>query len=266
MDIASETHLDLVCKSIIEIKSEYIKKENKVIAKHDTKIKLVQDYICKQNVVIKDLHETNRNLETNSRNMHNQLKELTSKTESFMEEIARLKIQTNQLQEEMSETREANFTGSLLWKIKNFNKHMQNAVDKTELSIYSKAFFTSRYGYKIRAQLFLNGLGNQTGEHMGIYFHILPSEHDDILAWPFNHKITFSLIEQCGEQHNVTFTLAPTETEECYKRPADKMSDGKGYNKFISLDTLTKGNYIKNDTIFIKIRVHSKCSSKNKSH
>ena len=263
MDIASETHLDLVCKSINEIKTEYIKKENKVIAKHDTKIKLVQDYICKQNVVIKDLHETNKNLETNSRNMQNQIKDLTTKTELFMEEITRLKVQTNLLQDEINESRDINFTGSLLWKIKNFSQHMQNAVDKTELSVYSKPFYTSRYGYKIRAQLFLNGLGSQAGEHMSIYFHLLPSEHDDILRWPFNHKITFSILEQCPEPDNVTYTLVPTPNEDSYKRPSDKMSGGKGYNKFISIDQLKKGQYVKNDSIFVKIRVHCKASSKS---
>ncbi|XP_066925995.1 TNF receptor-associated factor 3-like isoform X2 [Clytia hemisphaerica] len=263
MDIASETHLDLVCKSINEIKTEYIKKENKVIAKHDNKIKLVQDYICKQNVVIKDLHETNRTLETNSRNMQNQIKDLASKTEMFMEEITRLKVQANQLQEEMNESRDTNFTGSLLWKIKNFSKHMQNAVNKTELSVYSPPFFTSRYGYKVRAQLFVNGLGSQTGEYMAIYFHILPSEHDDILRWPFNHKITFSLLEQTPDQTNVTYTLVPTPNEDSYKRPSDKMSDGKGFNRFISLDALKKGKYIKNDSIFVKIRVHCKNTSRN---
>jgi len=265
MDIASETHLDLVCKAINEIKSEYIKKENKVIAKHDNKIKLVQDYICKQNVVIKDLHETNRSLETNSRNMQNQIKDLTTKTEMFMEEIARLKVHTNQLQEELNESRDVNFTGSMLWKIKDFSKHMENAVNKSELSVYSKPFFTSRYGYKVRAQLFVNGLGCQSGEYMAIYFHILPSEHDDILRWPFNHKITFSLLEQSPDQNNVTYTLVPTANEDSYKRPpSDKMSDGKGYNRFISLRDLNKGQYIKNDSIFIKIRVHCKNSSKSK--
>lgn len=266
MDIASETHLDLVCKSINEIKSEYIKKENKVITKHDNKIKLVQDYICKQNVVIKDLHETNRTLETSSRTMQNTIKDLTQKTEAFMDEITRLKVQTNLLQDELTESRDTNFTGSLLWKLKHVSKLIKNAENKSELSVYSKPFYTSRYGYKVRAQLFLNGLGCQTGEFVAIYFHILPSEHDDILKWPFNHKITFSLLEQSEDidnANNVTYTLAPSPHEESYKKPTDKMSEGRGYNKFISLEQLHKGgDYIKNDCLFIKIRVHCKGACK----
>lgn len=265
MDIASEKHLDLVCKSINEIKTEYIKKENKVITKHDTKIKLVQDYICKQNVVIKDLHETNRNLETASVAMQNTISDLTLKTETFMDEIARLKTQTNLLQEELNESRDMNFTGSLLWKLKHVSKHIRNAENKTELSVYSKPFYTSRYGYKVRAQLFLNGLGCQTGEFVGLYFHILPSEHDDILKWPFNHKITFSLLEQSPDaesNNNVTYTLVPNSHEDSYKKPTDKMSEGRGYNKFISLQQLHKGNYIKNDSLFIKVRVHCKGACK----
>merc|ERR1719318_1332173 len=45
MDVASESHLDIVCKAVEEIKNEYIKKENKIISKHENRIKMLQDYI-----------------------------------------------------------------------------------------------------------------------------------------------------------------------------------------------------------------------------
>jgi len=50
--------LDILCKSILDIKTEYIRKENKIIAKHDKQIKTLQEYITKQNIIIKDLHST----------------------------------------------------------------------------------------------------------------------------------------------------------------------------------------------------------------
>ncbi|XP_057293151.1 TNF receptor-associated factor 4-like isoform X2 [Hydractinia symbiolongicarpus] len=265
MDIASERHLDIVCKSIQDIKTEYIKKENRVITKHDNKIKMLQDYIAKQNVIIKDLHESQQTLETSYRSIKNNVNEITSQSQIFIDEITRLKVQTNLLQDELSEIKEMNFTGSMLWKVKDVSEHIKNAVNKTELSIYSRPFYTSRYGYKLRAQLFLNGLGTHTGEFVSIYFHILPTEHDDILKWPFSHKITFALLEQSDDidkANNVSYTLIPSPTEDNYKKPTEKMSEGRGYNKFISIEQLKHGRYIKNNCVFIKMRVHCKGACK----
>lgn len=265
MDVASENHLDIVCKAVEEIKTGYIKKENKVISKHDNRIKMLQDYICKQNVVIMDLRETNRRLETTSRTFQTRIDEMSQQTETLIDEISRLKIRCNLFNEELCEAKDTNYTGSLLWKIKNVSEEIKKAVNKTQISLYSQPFYTSRYGYKLRAQLFLNGLGFHTGNFVSIYFHLLPSQHDNILKWPFSHKITFSLLEQTDDiesARNISYTLVPSPEEDNFKRPSHKMSDGQGKNKFVSLEQLRKGEYIKNDCLFIKIRVHCKGACK----
>nr|XP_047136550.1 TNF receptor-associated factor 3 isoform X2 [Hydra vulgaris] len=264
MDIASEKHLDYVLKSIQEIKSEYIKKENKVIAKHDSKLKVLQEYICKQNNAIKDLHETNRQLETSARDFEVQLTSISASNSKLIDEMNRLKIQLITLQEELLEHKDINFTGCLMWKITEVSVHITNAVKKQNLSIYSKPFYTSRYGYKIRAQLFLNGLGCNTGQYASIYFHLLPTDHDNILSWPFRHKISFSLLDQSGDKtKNISYALCPSVDDKQFKQPSVNMSEGKGFNKFFSIEELKRDNYVKQDCAYIKIRIHCKTSSSN---
>jgi len=265
MDIASEKHLDFVCKSIQDIKNDYIKKENKVIAKHDNKIKLLHDYICKQNIIIKQLHDNSSKYEKQARQNSELLHEQISRSELLTGEVSRLNVKLDALSEELLEARESNYSGTLLWKIEDVSKHMSEAVDQSALSLYSPVFYTSRYGYRVRAQLFLNGIGSYEGEFMSIYFHILPSDHDDVLTWPFSKKITFALLdlsEESNKSDHISYTLVPSPSSTNFKRPSEKMSEGRGHNKFVLLEKLKSDQYVRNDCMFIKIRVHCKPSHK----
>jgi len=271
MDIASERHLDILCKSIQDIKSEYIKKENKIIAKHDKQIKTLQEYITKQNIIIKDLHETNKMLESTTNNNRKIMKDLTNQCDVFTQDIARLKVQINTFQEEHVESIRTSYTGSMLWKVKNVSDHIQNAIEKKENSIFSPIFFTSRYGYRLRAQLFLNGIGKHVGEFLSIFIHILPSEYDEVLKWPFNHNVTFTLLkpsDNCNQASNVSFTLTPNESDMNFQKPLtdSRMNDGKGCSKFMLLTKLKSDRYIKNNSMFIKIKVHCKGVNCNREH
>ena len=258
-----------------EIKSEYIKKENKIIAKHENKIKMLQDYICKQNVIIKDLHETNRGLETTSRTLQGKLKDLSARTSGVAEQVEELTHANDVLRTELRSVRETSYDGRLLWKVSGVAERLQRASTNTELSVYSPEFFTSRFGYKLRAQLFLNGHGAHTGEFASLYFHLLPTQYDDVLQWPFTHKITFSLIRQSTTSDGMTpakglqtsdvetasdisYTLLPTPEDENFRRPLEKMSGGQGKSEFVSLARLFAGDFVKNDSLFIKVRVHCK--------
>ena len=267
MDIASETHLEVLCNSIQDIKRDYIKKENKIISKHDKQIKTLQDYISKQNIIIKDLRKAQQTMENNFQNVQQNYKETSQRTVTLTQEISRLKIQNNVFEEELNEFRNNSHYGSLLWKITNVSDHIKNAKDNTEKSIYSKQFYTHIYGYKIQAQLFLNGVGKYTSEYVAVYFHIIPTDHDNILAWPFKKKVTFSILEQCDDidaADNITYTVIPDVSNPFYKKPSSDINGGQGYSKFVAVSKLHAGNYIKDDCMFLKIKAHSGKPCKHK--
>ena len=44
------------------------------------------------------------------------------------------------------------YSGVLVWKIHNFAKKKQDAMNGTQTSIYSPCFYTSRFGYKMCAR------------------------------------------------------------------------------------------------------------------
>lgn len=64
------------------------------------------------------------------------------------------------------------------------------------MELVSPPWYTSQFGYKLQASLFLNGNGAGEGTHLSLYIKILPGEFDALLRWPFAHSVAFTLFDQ----------------------------------------------------------------------
>ncbi|XP_047130386.1 TNF receptor-associated factor 4 isoform X2 [Hydra vulgaris] len=149
--------------------------------------------------------------------------------------------------------------GKFLWKITNYDLLMkQSATKKDKEKLCSPPFYTGQYGYKLRAEAFLNGLGQGKGSHLSLYVVIMKGEYDAILPWPFRQNVDFVLIDQDEEVNNRVnkiWKLSCERNSDYFKRPNKSKSLGFGCPKFVSLETLKSRNYIKEQTLFIKIEV-----------
>ena len=128
----------------------------------------------------------------------------------------------------------------------------------------SRAFLTSNTGYKLKASLFLNGNGGGENTHMSIYIKVLPGEHDCILKWPFRQTISFTLQDNNTDRRvavNVLECFVPDPLCPNFSRPStcnyhDQL--GFGFPKFAHQGILTKREYVKDDTLFIRQRADQK--------
>ena len=150
--------------------------------------------------------------------------------------------------------------GKFLWKISNYSQLSQQAQTKKEKEkLCSPPFYTGQYGYKLRAEAFLCGLGQGKGSHLSLYVVIMKGEYDAILPWPFQQRVDFTLIDQDDDpnnRQNKVWRLSCDRNSDYFKRPNRSKSLGFGCPKFVSLETLrTARNYVRDDTIFIKIEV-----------
>lgn len=75
--------------------------------------------------------------------------------------------------------------GVLVWKIRDLKSRLEEAKNTEGLELVSAPFYTSQYGYRVQASLFLNGNGGGENSHMSVYIKLLPGEYDTILRWPF---------------------------------------------------------------------------------
>jgi len=152
------------------------------------------------------------------------------------------------------------YTGVLVWKINDITAKMEEARENEGLELVSLPFYTSQCGYKLQASLFLNGNGGGEDTHMSMYIKILPGEFDSILKWPFKHTISFSLMDQNPDRAaavNIVESFLPDPNWPNFVR-ASKTNDpdqlGFGFPKYVPHAMLSMRDYIRDDTMFIKIR------------
>ncbi|KAL5487187.1 hypothetical protein EMCRGX_G019761 [Ephydatia muelleri] len=147
-----------------------------------------------------------------------------------------------------------NYDGTMMWKIPQFAQRMADAQSGKYTSIFSLPFYTSRYGYKLCLRLYILGDGIGKGTHMSLFFVVMRGEFDNILQWPFTHKVTFRLLNQ-GAGQDVVDSFLPDPMSSSFKKPKTDMNVASGCPRFVSISDVKTGGFIANDTIFIKVKV-----------
>ncbi|XP_054264265.1 TNF receptor-associated factor 4-like isoform X2 [Macrosteles quadrilineatus] len=151
-----------------------------------------------------------------------------------------------------------NHTGTLVWKVTEFSAKMAEARCKEGMELVSPPFYTSQFGYKLQASLFLNGNGAGENTHLSLYIKLLPGEYDALLRWPFAHSVAFTLFDQSEKACNIVESFVPDPTWENFQRPC-KASEpdtlGFGFPRFVSHESLGKRNFTRDDTLYIRIKV-----------
>ncbi|XP_014841194.1 PREDICTED: TNF receptor-associated factor 2-like [Poecilia mexicana] len=150
---------------------------------------------------------------------------------------------------EMSAT---TFDGVFIWRISDFAKKRQDAIAGRAPAMFSPAFYTSKYGYKMCLRIYLNGDGTGRGSHLSLFFVVMRGLNDALLKWPFNQKVTLMLLDQSNREHIID-AFRPDVTSSSFQRPVSEMNIASGCPLFCPLSKLDgKNSYIRDDTIFIK--------------
>lgn len=109
--------------------------------------------------------------------------------------VAKQQHQISNLKSALSKV-SLNYSGTLIWKISDVSTKIAEAKTKDGVELVSPPFYTSQYGYKLQASLFLNGNGAGESSHVSVYIKILPGDYDALLRWPFSHSVSFTLFDQ----------------------------------------------------------------------
>ncbi|XP_061590113.1 TNF receptor-associated factor 2 [Cololabis saira] len=160
-----------------------------------------------------------------------------------------------QLSETMQLVRELQFCtydGIFVWKITDFSTRRQEAVVGRAPAMFSPAFYSSKYGYKMCLRLYLNGDGTGRGTHLSLFFVVMRGKYDALLKWPFSQKVTLMLLDQNNREHIID-AFRPDVTSTSFQRPMSEMNIASGCPLFCPLAKLAgKSPYLRDDTIFIK--------------
>ena len=208
--------------------------------------------------------ESNRTVMETSREVNNVKRQLEGvqdtarrterRIESIEHTLALRNVTLADLEEYVRQQEFSSYDGQLLWKITEFARKRNEAVSGQQVSFYSPHFFTSRYGYKMCARIYLNGDGMGRGTHISVFFVVMRGLYDAILRWPFRQKVTFMLLDQDNIEH-VIDAFRPDPSSSSFQRPRRETNIASGCPMFCSLTELNNHAYVKDDTMFLKIIV-----------
>ena len=150
----------------------------------------------------------------------------------------------------------SNYDGTMIWKIPQFSQRKADAENGKYTSIFSLPFYSDRYGYKMCLRLYIMGDGIGKGTHLSLFFVVMRGEFDNILQWPFTHKVTFKLINQAGGR-DIIDTFQPDPMSTSFRKPKSDMNVASGCPRFVSHTELENGGFIVDDTIFIKCIINT---------
>ena len=140
------------------------------------------------------------------------------------------------------------------WKIANFTRKLAQAKSGNNCGdIESEPFFSS-HGYKMKVAANLNEGPNGKAGYMGIYLHLMKSDRDGTLPWPFSKRFILVLVDQqddLDQRQNITYTGVPG-GQKMFRRPRQRENQGFGNPEFVKHSTLHSRQYIRDHAVYIK--------------
>ncbi|KAJ7372390.1 hypothetical protein OS493_019841 [Desmophyllum pertusum] len=198
----------------------------------------------------RDVGNVKRQLDTNQESARRQER----RVESIEHTLALRNVTLADLEEFVRQQEFSSNDGQLLWKISDYARKRNDAVTGQQVSFYSPCFYTSRYGYKMCARLYLNGDGVGRGTHISVFFVVMRGQYDALLRWPFRQKVTFMLLDQDNVEH-VIDAFRPDPSSSSFQRPRRETNIASGCPMFCSLAELNNHAYMRDDAMFLKIIV-----------
>ena len=203
---------------------------------------------------VRNLENRTADQEALSAGNEREIEATNSRVDYIERTLADRSVTLTNLEEKFMQLEFPSYDGQLLWKITEFARRRNEAVSGQEVFFCSPCFYTSRYGYKMYARIYLNGDGMGLGTHISVFFVVMCGQNDAILRWPFRQMVTFMLLDQDNVEH-VIDTLRHDPNSSSFQRPRRRTNIASGCPTFCSLNELTNHAYVRDDTMFLKIIV-----------
>ncbi|PNF35131.1 hypothetical protein B7P43_G09481 [Cryptotermes secundus] len=146
-------------------------------------------------------------------------------------------------------------SGTYLWTVTQISSKLEAmAANPTRCMFYSPGFYTAPNGYRFCARM---NLSPNDRTQVALLIHLMRTDHDDSLVWPFTGRITFMLVNAKDSSRHVCDTMMSRPELAAFKRPLRDMNPrGFGYTEFVSvLDLSTQGFVTSDDSILIKLHI-----------
>lgn len=143
--------------------------------------------------------------------------------------------------------------GTLVWRIKDFQKKVDLMKSNPLQMFYSPECFTDPTGYKFCARMALNSKRVST---LSFFVHFMRSENDFHLTWPFSGKIAISMINKDSSQTCRDIVMSNPEIKAFHRPHEDISTRSYGFMEYADIAEIVKVGFIDNDCLTIKIQMN----------
>uniref|UniRef100_A0A8C3SN82 TRAF1-6 MATH domain-containing protein n=1 Tax=Chelydra serpentina TaxID=8475 RepID=A0A8C3SN82_CHESE len=106
------------------------------------------------------------------------------------------------------------------------------------------------FGYRLYLRLYPDGDGDGRGTHLSLFMALAKGPYDDLLPWPFLHKVTFYLLDPWRRRPPLRETFAPDPHSTSFQQPRGQRNVASGSPLFAPHGQLQ--NYLKDNTLYVK--------------
>ncbi|XP_061622369.1 TNF receptor-associated factor 2-like isoform X3 [Phyllopteryx taeniolatus] len=154
----------------------------------ELKVNTFEDIVCVLNREMECSCTTMEAYNRQHRLDQDKIEILNNKVRQLERTVSLRDLSIVEMEGKMREMSAATYDGIFVWKISDFTKKRQDAVAGRAPAMFSPAFYTSKYGYKMCLRIYLNGDGTGRGTHLSLFFVVMRGHSDALLKWPFNQK------------------------------------------------------------------------------
>lgn len=146
-----------------------------------------------------------------------------------------------------------NCNGVYIWRLKSFQEKLTTMINDPLKMFYSPGFYTGLNGYKICARI---NISSRDSDYLSLLLHIMKSENDDALDWPFNGTMCFILVHPRDSEKNIREITSSRPDLEAFRRPTCELNKRSfGYTEFVRVRDII--DFLRQDTLVFRIEVHA---------
>jgi TNF receptor-associated factor 6 len=144
--------------------------------------------------------------------------------------------------------------GTLVWKIEDFRKKIESMHNNTNIMFYSSEAYTNPNEYKFCARI---NLSHKMRDCLSFHVHLMKSENDFHLSWPFIGRIKISMIHPKESSLTQDDCIMSKPEILAFHRPEELVSPrGFGFTEYAIISDIIKKGFIENDCLVIKIQMN----------
>eukprot|EP00731_Ephydatia_muelleri_P022318 Em0014g909a len=207
---------------------------------------------------LKNVEDMCHQLSVTVQEMNKILHRYTSNVDIINQSISHLQLLHDELNLKVEIQEVKTINGTVVWKVNEVQRRFREARTGKIVSLYSPPFYTSAHGYRLCLRAYLYGDGPGKGTHVSVFLVIMRSEYDDVLFWPFKHRVVISLINLDNPlklDAAITHKFLPNPQSNSFEKPKDIFNLASGFPQFAPISVLTDSRFVKNDTMYFRVKL-----------